>query len=114
MVTKLTAQKKLVDMTPTWYTTFQVIKGPLGGGKRRNGGGGAGGTCFSGGTEGDQSSPKGCLGGGRLYQTDCKLTVNKGGIARVLQSLLGESGKSYSDTTKIVRSTLPPPRDDKV
>ena len=28
------------------------------------GGGGAGGTCFSGGTEGDQSSPKGCLGGG--------------------------------------------------
>ena len=26
--------------------------------------GGAGGTCFSGGTEGDQSSPKGCLGGG--------------------------------------------------
>lgn len=27
-------------MTPTWYTTFQVIKGPLGGGKRRNGGGG--------------------------------------------------------------------------
>ena len=27
-------------------------------------GGGAGGTCFSGGTEGDQSSPKGCLGGG--------------------------------------------------
>ena len=114
MVTKLTAQKKLVDMTPTWYTTFQVIKGPLGGGKRRNGGGGAGGTCFSGGTEGDQSSPKGCLGGGRLYQTDCKLTVNKGGIARVLQSLLGESGKSYSDTTKIVRSTPPPPRDDKV
>ena len=68
MVTKLTAQKKLVDMTPTWYTTFQVIKGPLGGGKRRNGGGGegmggAGGICFSGGTEGDQSSPKGCLGG---------------------------------------------------
>ena len=53
-------------------------------------------------------------GGGRLYQTDCKLTVNKGGIARVLQSLLGESGKSYSDTTKIVRSTPPPPRDDKV
>lgn len=48
-------------MTPTWYTTFQVIKGPLGGG-----------TCFSGGTEGDQSSPKGCLGGG-----DCiKLTAN--------------------------------------
>ena len=43
-------------------------------------GGGAGGICFSGGTEGDQSSPKGCLGGGgRLYQTDCKLTVNKGG-----------------------------------
>ena len=41
MFTKLTAQKKLVDMTPTWYTTFQVIKGPLGGGKRRNGGGGA-------------------------------------------------------------------------
>lgn len=40
--------------------------------------------------------------GGRLYQTDCKLTANKGGIARVLQSLLGESGKSYSDTTKIV------------
>ena len=39
VVTKLTAQKKLVDMTPTWYTTFQVIKGPLGGGKRRNGGG---------------------------------------------------------------------------
>lgn len=63
-VTKLTAQKKLVDMTQPWYTTFQVIKGPLGGGKRRNGGGGAGGTCFSGGTEGDQSSPKGCLGGG--------------------------------------------------
>lgn len=62
-VTKLTAQKKLVDMTQPWYTTFQVIKGPLGGGKRRNGGG-AGGTCFSGGTEGDQSSPKGCLGGG--------------------------------------------------
>lgn len=66
-------------MTPTWYTTFQVIKGPLGGGKRRNGGGGAkewggeGGTCFSGGTEGDQSSPKGCLGGGG----DCiKLTAN--------------------------------------
>ena len=42
-------------------------------------GGGAGGTCFSGGTEGDQSSPKGCLGGGgRPYQTDCKLTANKG------------------------------------
>lgn len=40
--------------------------------------------------------------GGRLYQTDCKLTANKGGIARVLQSLLGESDKSYSDTTKIV------------
>ena len=53
-------------------------------------------------------------GGGPLYQTDCKLTANKGGIARVLQSLLGESGKSYSDTTKIVRSTPPPPRDDKV
>ena len=53
-------------------------------------------------------------GGGRLYQTDCKLTANKGGIAGVLQSLLGESGKSYSDTTKIVRSTPPPPRDDKV
>ena len=52
--------------------------------------------------------------GGRLYQTDCKLTANKGGIAGVLQSLLGESGKSYSDTTKIVRSTPPPPRDDKV
>ena len=77
-------------------------------------GGGEGGTCFSGGTEGDQSSPKGCLWGGRLYQTDCKLTANKGGIAGVLQSLLGESGKSYSDTTKIVRSTPPPPRDDKV
>lgn len=27
-------------MTQPWYTTFQVIKGPLGGGKRRNGGGG--------------------------------------------------------------------------
>ena len=54
------------------------------------------------------------FGGGRLYQTDCKLTANKGGIARVLQSLLGESGKSYSDTAKIVRSTPPPPRDDKV
>ena len=53
-------------------------------------------------------------GGGRLYQTDCKLTANKGGIAGVLQSLLGESGKSYSDTTKIVRSTPPPLRDDKV
>ena len=71
-VTKLTAQKKLVDMTQPWYTTFQVIKGPLGGGKRRNGGGGAGGTCFSGGTEGDQSSPKGCLGGGDRI----KLTAN--------------------------------------
>ena len=36
-------------------------------------GGGEGGTCFSGGTEGDQSSPKGCLGGGG----DCiKLTAN--------------------------------------
>lgn len=36
-------------------------------------GGGAGGTCFSGGTEGDQSSPKGCLGGGG----DCiKLQIN--------------------------------------
>ena len=46
MVTKLTAQKKLVDMTPTWYTTFQVIKGPLGGGKRRNGGGGQGADVF--------------------------------------------------------------------
>ena len=43
------------------------------------GGGGPGGTCFSGGTEGDQSAPKGCLGGGgRPYQTDCKLTANKG------------------------------------
>ena len=38
------------------------------------GGGGEGGTCFSGGTEGDQSSPKGCLGGGG---GDCiKLTAN--------------------------------------
>lgn len=45
-VTKLTAQKKLVDMTQPWYTTFQVIKGPLGGGKRRNGGGGGRGHMF--------------------------------------------------------------------
>ena len=51
--------------------------------------------------------------GGRLYQTDCKLTANITDY-RVLQSLLGESDKSYSDTTKIVRSTPPPPRDDKV
>ena len=36
------------------------------------GGGGAGGTCFSGGTEGDQSSPKGCWGGGDRI----KLTAN--------------------------------------
>ena len=80
-------------MTQPWYTTFQVIKGPLG--ESEGMGGGAGGTCFSGGTEGDQSSPKGCLGGGgggggggvgggggggggRPYQTDCKLTANKG------------------------------------
>ena len=49
-------------MTQPWYTTFQVIKGPLG--ESEGMGGGAGGTCFSGGTEGDQSSPKGCLGGG--------------------------------------------------
>ena len=63
-VTKLTAQKKLVDMTQPWYTTFQVIKGPLGRESEGMGGGGAGGTCFSGGTEGDQSSPKGCWGGG--------------------------------------------------
>lgn len=52
--------------------------------------------------------------GGGATVSNCKLTANKGGIARVLQSLLGESGKSYSDTTKIVRSTPPPPRDDKV
>ena len=33
-------------MTQPWYTTFQVIKGPLGGGKRRNGGGGQGAHVF--------------------------------------------------------------------
>ena len=102
-------------MTPTWYTTFQVIKGPLGGGKRRNGGGGGQGAhVFQEEQKGISRRRKDVWGGRPLYQTDCKLTANKGGIARVLQSLLGESGKSYSDTTKIVRSTPPPPRDDKV
>ena len=38
-VTKLTAQKKLVDMTQPWYTTFQVIKGPLGESEGMGGGG---------------------------------------------------------------------------
>ena len=66
-------------MTQPWYTTFQVIKGPLGGGKRRNGGGGQGAHVF-------QEEQKGISrrrkdvggGGGRPYQTDCKLTANKG------------------------------------
>ena len=90
-------------MTQPWYTTFQVIKGPLGGGKRRNGGGGAGGTCFSGGTEGDQSSPKGCLGGGggRPYQTDCKLTANKGESQEYYRAFGGNQGNLIAIQPKL-------------
>ena len=64
-------------MTQPWYTTFQVIKGPLGGGKRRNGGGGA--HVFQEEQKGISRRRKDVWGGGgdRIKLT-AKLTANKG------------------------------------
>ena len=59
-------------MTPTWYTTFQVIKGPLGGGKRRNGGGGQGAHVFQEEQKGNSRRQKDVWGGGDRI----KLTAN--------------------------------------
>ena len=71
-VTKLTAQKKLVDMTQPWYTTFQVIKGPLGGESEGMGGGGQGAHVFQEEQKGISRRRKDVWGGGDRI----KLTAN--------------------------------------
>ena len=63
----------MVDMTQPWYTTFQVIKGPLGGGKRRNWGGGQGAHVFQEEQKGISRRRKDVWGGGG---DRIKLTAN--------------------------------------